>query len=126
MLSVFAESGVNYSSQIEAILAALQISNIHASDKAAFKKAGERANYVFEKASYVEDFSALKGTWHNIQPKETADGLVIAFPKANQISNGERDIICFVAQLKKAKLQLKKNKAIILVIDVNRPGNPGD
>lgn len=117
MLSVFAESGVNYSSQIEAILAALQISNIHASDKAAFKKAGERANYVFEKASYVEDFSALKGTWHNIQPKETADGLVIAFPKANQISNGERDIICFVAQLKKAKLQLKKNKAIILVID---------
>ncbi len=72
---------------------------------------------MFEKAAYIEDFTALKGTWRNIQPKETGDGLVIAFPKANQISNGERDIICFVAQLKKAKLQLKKNKTIILVID---------
>ena len=117
ILAAFAESGLNYASKIEAILAALQIGDIHASDKAAFNRAGKRANYAFEKAAYVEDFSALKGTWRNIQPKETADGLVIAFPKANQISNGERDIICFVAQLKKAKLQLKKNKAIILVID---------
>ncbi len=117
ILAAFAESGINHASQIEAILAALQIGDIHASDKASFKKAGERANYVIEKAAYVEDFTALKGTWRNIQPKETGDGLVIAFPKANQISNGERDIICFVAQLKKAKLQLKKNKAIILVID---------
>lgn len=117
ILASLAESGINYASKIEAILAALQVGDIHARDKAAFKKAGERANYVFEKTAYIEDFSALKGTWHNIQPKETGDGLVVSFPKANQISNGERDIICFVAQLKKAKLQLKKNKAIILVID---------
>lgn len=117
ILASLAESGINHASKIEAILAALQVGDIHTNDKAAFKKAGERANYLIEKAAYIEDFRALKGTWHNIQPKETGDGLVIAFPKANQISNGERDIICFVAQLKKAKLQLKKNKTIILVID---------
>ncbi|BBG84152.1 hypothetical protein AHGSH82_012970 [Aeromonas hydrophila] len=117
ILTSFAESGINHTSRIETILAALQIGDIHASDKDAFKKAGERANYLFEKAAYIEDFTALKDTWRNIQPKETVDGLVISFPKANQISNGERDIICFVAQLKKAKLQLKKNKTIILVID---------
>lgn len=117
ILEAFAESGINHPSQIDAILAALQIGDIHASDKANFKKAGERANYLFEKETYIEDFTSLKGTWRNIQPKEKGDELVIAFPKANQISNGERDIICFVAQLKKAKLQLKKNKAVILVID---------
>jgi len=117
ILEAFTESGINHASQIENILAAIQVSEIHANDKAAFKKAGERASYMVEKEAYVEDFTALKGTWRNIQPKETGDGLVIAFPKANQISNGERDIICFVAQLKKAKLQLKKNKTIILVID---------
>lgn len=117
ILASLTECGISCASQIEAILIALQVGDIHASDKAAFKKAGERANYLFEKAAYIEDFSALKGTWRKIQPKETSDGLVISFPKANQISNGERDIICFVAQLKKAKLQLKKNKAIILVID---------
>lgn len=117
ILEALAKSGSNNFSQIEAILAALQIVDIRANNKAAFKKAGERANYLVEKSAFLEDFSALKSTWRNIQPKETADGLVIAFPKANQISNGERDIICFVAQLKKIKLQLKKNKAIILVID---------
>lgn len=117
ILAIFTESGKNYSSQIECVLAALQIGDIYANDKAAFKKAGERSSYLFEKAAYVQDFTALKGTWCNIEPKETDDGLVITFPKANQISNGERDIICFVAQLKKAKLQLKKNRSIIVVID---------
>ena len=117
ILAIFTEVGKNYSSQIECILAALQIGDIFANDKDAFKKAGERSSYLFEKNAYIQDFNALKGTWCNIEPKETKDGLVITFPKANQISNGERDIICFVAQLKKAKLQLKKNKSIIIVID---------
>lgn len=117
ILTVLTECGLNNFSQIKAILIALQIADIQDNDKAAFRKAGEYANYAFEKSTYIDDFSALKDTWCNIHPKETTEGLAITFPKANQISNGERDIICFVAQLKKAKLKLKKNKAIILVID---------
>ena len=49
ILATFTEYGINYPSQIECILAALQVGDIHANDKAAFKKAGERSNYAFEK-----------------------------------------------------------------------------
>jgi hypothetical protein len=112
------ESGAAYPTEIENVLAALQISDIHAKDKPTFRKAGERSNYLVEKNAYAQTFSALKGTWQNITPKETGEGLVVTFPKANQISNGERDIICFVAQLKKAKLKLKKNKCIIIIDEI--------
>ncbi len=111
-------SGLIYPTEIENVLAALQIADIHAKDKSAFRKAGERSNYLIEKNAYTQTFNSLKGTWQSIAPKETKEGLVVTFPKANQISNGERDIICFVAQLKKAKLRLKKNKCIIVIDEI--------
>jgi hypothetical protein len=107
-----------FTTDVEFFLAALQISDAHASDKDAFKRAVERARYNIEKSAYVHMFSSLKGTWKNIGPKEAQDGLVIEFPKANQISNGERDIICFVAQLKKAKLKFKKNKCLLIIDEI--------
>jgi len=111
-------SGIELPSQIDYALAALQLANIHANNKLDFKKAVEYAKYSVEKAAYIQIFQSLKETWKNITPKETKDGLVIEFPKANQISNGERDIICFVAQLKKAKLKFKKNKSILIIDEI--------
>lgn len=112
------DSGLEFITDIECVLAALQVAEIHATHKSDFKKAAEYANYCVEKAAYEQIFSSLKGTWKNINPKATKEGLVIEFPKANQISNGERDIICFVAQLKKAKLRFKKNKCILVVDEI--------
>lgn len=105
-------------SDVECALAALQIVDIYAEDRGAFKAAAEHAVYRVEKAAYEQTFSSLRGTWKNIAPKETKDGLAIEFPKANQISNGERDIICFVAQLKKAKLRLRKEKCILIIDEI--------
>ncbi|WP_240998444.1 hypothetical protein [Pseudomonas viridiflava] len=106
------------SSEIEYLLAALQFTEIYASDKAQFKAAAARASYMIEKEAYVQTFSSLKGTWKKITPKEIDGQLVVTFPKANQISNGERDIICFVAHLKKAKLKFKKNKCILIIDEI--------
>lgn len=111
-------STVALPTDVECILAALQIADIHAEDKAAFKLATEYARYKTERAAYLQTFAALKGTWKNIAPKETKDGLVVEFPKANQISNGERDIICFVAQLKRAKLKFRKQQCILIVDEI--------
>jgi len=110
--------GAALQSDVECVLAAVQISEIYAKDKAAFKMAHEYATYKVEKASYEQTFSSLKVTWKNISPKETTDGLVVVFPKANQISNGERDIICFIAQLKKATLKFRKDKCILIVDEI--------
>lgn len=118
ILDAMKGSGAAFSSDVECVLAALQVADIHAKDKPAFKKAVEHASYRVEKAAYAQTFSSLKGTWKNIAPKETKEGLVVEFPKANQISNGERDIICFVAQLKKAKLKFRKEKCILVVDEI--------
>ncbi|MGF6508512.1 hypothetical protein [Paraburkholderia sp. 32] len=111
-------SKTTFTTDVEYFLSALQISDVHAKDKTAFKKAVEYASYNVEKSAYIQMFSSLKGTWKNIGPKETKEGLIVEFPKANQISNGERDIICFVAQLKKAKLKFKKNKCILVIDEI--------
>lgn len=109
--------GTTYEHEVDYYLAAIQIANIHAFDKPGFRKAVDFSQYQVKKVAYVQTFSALKSTWKNIEPKEDKkSGLIIEFPKANQISNGERDIICFVALLKQAKLKFRK-KICILVID---------
>jgi hypothetical protein len=104
--------------EIERILAAIQIADIYAKDKQMFKKSADYCKYKVEKETYLQTFLSLKGTWKKIVPRETKDGLIVEFPKANQISNGERDIICFVAQLKKAKLRFRKNKCILIVDEI--------
>lgn len=111
-------AGGSCASDLECALSALQIADIHAKDKPAFRKAAEYAIYRVEKAAYEQTFSSLRGTWKNIAPRETKEGLVVEFPKANQISNGERDIICFVAQLKRAKLRFRKKKVILIVDEI--------
>ena len=108
-----------YTREVEYYLAAIQIANIHFSDKTGFRKAVDFSQYQVEKAAYIQAFSALKSTWKNITPKEDKKaGLIIEFPKANQISNGERDIICFVALLKQAKLKFRKKKCILVIDEI--------
>ena len=111
--------GTTYEREVDYYLAAVQIADIHAFDKTGFRKAVDFSQYQVMKVAYIRAFSALKSTWKNIAPKEDKkSGLIIEFPKANQISNGERDIICFVALLKQAKLKFKKKKCILVIDEI--------
>lgn len=107
------------SADSELALAALQIVELHNADRLAFKQVAARCAYELEKNAYIEAFRALKGTWKNIAPVERKDeGLVIEFPTANRISNGERDIICFFAMLMKSKSRLQKQDSILVIDEV--------
>jgi hypothetical protein len=115
-VSILKNAGVQYAHDAHYFLAAIQISEIHTRDRAAFKKAVAYARYCAEKDAYETTFAGLKTTWKGIAPKEDKKaGLVIEFPKANQISNGERDIICFVALLQQAKLKFKKKQCLLII-----------
>lgn len=116
-IKILKSFGVQYTHEAEFAFASIQISSIFNNDKEEFKKVIEYYKYCCEKDYYEEAFLSLQSTWKNIFPKEDKDrGLIIEFPKANQISNGERDIICFIAMLLQAKIKLK-NKHGILIID---------
>ena len=44
--------------------------------------------------------------------------MVVHFPKANEISNGERDVLCFIAKLFEAKSKLKKEHSILIIDEI--------
>ncbi|GGE97952.1 ATP-binding protein [Sphingomonas prati] len=101
------------------IAAAVQIHNLYRSDKSAFRSAIESYQYLVEKGEIERDLASLRLTWKNIRPKEDLKrGLIIEFPPANQISNGERDTLWFVASLLRGWRLLKSDKCVIVIDEV--------
>ncbi|MGD6731853.1 MAG: hypothetical protein ACPKMZ_12400 [Pleomorphochaeta sp.] len=84
-------------------------------EKSCFKK---YCDYIiFEKKS-SELISSFSSTWKNIKLHKQKKQLILDFPKANEISNGERDILVFIGKLLEATLKLKKNKSILIIDEI--------
>lgn len=56
--------------------------------------------------------------WIDVSIKETKGKLVAEFPVATKMSNGQRDLLSFVAQLMKADFELAGPRAILVVDEV--------
>lgn len=85
-------------------------------EESQIKKIRNRINYE----SFIEDtnnfLSDCNTTRFPIEAEEKGK-LVIHYPKAHEISNGQRDILNFVALLLKFRVNLKENTNQILIID---------
>lgn len=64
---------------------------------------------------FVSDFNTTR---FEIEPKVEKNKLVINWPKADQISNGQRDILNFVALLLKARLNFNKKNQILIIDEI--------
>ena len=106
------------SSELIVYLKAMQLLLFFEHNAEAFKINKEYAEYYERKQAYCELFDSLKDTWQNIKPKQTQGKLLVEIPNASLISNGERDIIIFLAMLEKAKLTLKKKENILIIDEV--------
>lgn len=83
-----------------------------------FKKACKYVKYLEDKRRYtqeIEDINPVKGRI-NIVPIEENGQLVVKWPKAHEISNGQRDILFFYAKLLEFE-RMKSTKPQILIID---------
>lgn len=106
-------------SEVEAFFAAHQIANLHHQNQKQFNAALDWLKYTSKKASYEELLSHFKSSqwqWAKLEELKKKKILAINFPKAHQISNGQRDIITLVVQLHKT-LYEGSRKPLILVID---------
>lgn len=106
-------------SEVKGFFAAYQIANIHAADPKAFSAATNWLHYVTVKAhnqDLLTNFKSSNWQWAKVEELKKSKELVINFPKAHQLSNGQRDIITLVVQLHKTLYQGSK-KPLILVID---------
>ena len=110
------EFDIGYNSETKSYLAAIQLVWLYNQDVTNFKNACTFNSYRLDKQRFDETLTTFNCTWKNIRSSETGGKLVVKFPKANQISNGQRDILTFISMLFKAKKSLKR-PANILVID---------
>lgn len=85
--------------------------------KESLLKASRRASYDIFKSKFDRNISHLNTTWKEISSRETKDELVVEFPYADEISNGQRDVLTFIIQLLKFKSILKHGKKYLLIID---------
>ena len=75
-------------------------------------------NFMSDKKDISEMLELLNCTWKEIKAFNKKGKFIIEFPKANQISNGERDILCFVGKLFEAKLKLRKENCILIFDEI--------
>lgn len=109
---------VEVKDEIDAYLTAWQIITVKNKMGANYKKACKYLYYLDEKDDYtktIESFNPVKDRF-DIKPKVEGNSLVVKWPKAHEISNGQRDILTFIALLLKSRRNFKK-KDCILVID---------
>ncbi len=110
------EFDIGLDSEVKSYLVAIQLIWLYNQDVDRFKKACNFSNYKLNKERFDTTLQTFNCTWKNIRSSETGGKLVVKFPKAIHISNGERDILTFIAMLFKAKHNLNK-EANILIID---------
>jgi len=110
-------------SQLDSFLIAIEIAWL--SQTSTFKDAFAYSLYAREKEFYNELLKTIDTTRHNIsvqEKKKSASSpkkkLVIEFPSAEQMSNGQRDILSFIAQIQKARRNFNKKHCILIIDEV--------
>lgn len=115
IVAAMKKCGIPFPSDLDYGLGAIQIHDLWAANKSEFRDAMEYAQYEEDLAAYEELFQTMRTTWKNIRPVDVKGALVVRFPRANQISNGERDVLSFIGQLLRARVQLRKENCILVV-----------
>lgn len=94
----------------------IQLILLYNKNKTDFKAHVAHCKAKNEESSFRTLFESLRTTWRDIKPQRVGKQLIIKIGNTHRISNGERDILSFLAQLHKAELQLTE-KINILIID---------
>lgn len=95
-----------------------QLIQVYQADSANFKKAIQYILYKQFLTRLNTNIGMVNSTWKtDIRAKEKDEKLIVEFPRADVISNGQRDILTFTTRLQAFKSLLKDNKQYLLVID---------
>lgn len=82
------------------------------------RKQGDYLEFVCLREKLDENLKDFNSSWKENLKSVVENGILkVKFPKADELSNGQRDVIAFVVQLMNANNKLKANKKNIIVID---------
>lgn len=105
---------------VDLFLSTWQILTIRSTLGVNFKKASKYLYYLDEKEEYtqtINSFNPVKDRF-DIKPKEEKKSLIVYWPKAHEISNGERDILTFIALLLRSRRSFKKKDCILIIDEI--------
>lgn len=107
-------------SDADSYLAAFQIIDIANIMSSNFRKAVNYICYLDEKDYYEKTVSDFNTTRHKIQPKvdRKHNCLIVEWPKAHDISNGQRDVLSFITMLMKAKRNFTRQNCILIIDEI--------
>jgi hypothetical protein len=118
LVSILVAYGEKRDNDTQYYLAAISIFSIIIKDIQKYKNTVKHCKCEEEQKEYSDCITALTQTWKDIRPKKHKNKLILEFPAAHNISNGERDILCFLSMLMRAKQKLKKENCILLIDEV--------
>jgi len=107
-------------SDADSYLAAFQLIDIEQLMGADFKKAINYVCYLDDKAYYENTISSFNTTRHRIRPivDKKHNRLIVEWPKAHEISNGQRDVLSFITLLMRAKRNFRKPNCILVIDEI--------
>jgi hypothetical protein len=104
-------------SPIDNFLLFYQLLDYYKADSRNIQDNYNRLKYVAIKKNIEETLASLNSTWKNTKVTETNKKLLVSYPHANEISNGQRDILTFVVQLISFLAICPNNKKSLVIID---------
>jgi len=112
------EIDLGYNSETKSYLVAIELIWLYNNNPNNFKEACKYSNYQLDKQRFQNTLSNFNCTWKGIRASQTGGQLIVKFPKATHISNGQRDILTFIAMLFRARQHLKKDANILIIDEV--------
>lgn len=104
---------------VDSFLLAIQFADV--TQTSTFKGALSYKLYLRDKAFFDQLLSSFNTSRHVIGTKESGKpkkSLVVDFPKADEVSNGQRDILTFIAHIQRARRKFKKENCILIVDEI--------
>lgn len=86
-------------------------------DKPNFKKAVNYSRHKVERERIDHDLKLLNSSWNEIRTSNNDGKLMVHFPRADQMSNGQRDVLTMVCELIRFRSKIKRGKKYLLLID---------
>lgn len=103
---------------IEKVINVIQLKELYKNNKNEICNIFKYYRFVQDENEINEMLCFFNCTWKKIKTSKKGKKLLLEFPKANDISNGERDILCFIGKLFEAKNKLKKDKCILIIDEI--------
>jgi len=104
--------------ETKSYLVAIQLIWLYNNSPNKFKAACSYKNYQSDKNRFEQTLSNFNSTWKGIRARQIGGQLIVKFPEAIHISNGQRDILTFISMLFRARKHLKKEVSILIIDEV--------